>query len=798
MKVPLSWLREMVEINVSVEELAHRLTMAGLEVGGIERIGGWENCFVGYVESVEKHPNADRLRLCTVTIGNGRQQVVCGAPNVASGQKIAFAKVGARVIDSHTGQPMVLKAAKIRGVVSEGMICSERELGLGEDHDGILVLPKDAPVGAELNSYLGDYTLDLEVTPNRADWLSALGVAYEVAALTGQVVRQPDLQYPEEGQPIRGQASVQILSPDLCPRYAASLIRGVAVGPSPRWLEERLKRAGVRPINNVVDVTNYVMLEYGQPLHAFDFEKILRSRIIVRRAYTGETMTTLDGEKRLLNSNNLVIADDREARALAGVIGGVDSEITANTKDVFLESASFEPNNNRQTAQEFRFRTEATIRFEKGLRPGLVEPALRRATKLIQQVAGGTVARDIMDAYPGREKPKVISVSQTQIKKLLGVEYPLDKVTSVLKSLGFACRQEDGGVWVSAPYWRADVNIWEDVVEEVARITGYDSIPTTPLATPIPAWQPQPNREFRERVRDMLVRAGLQETISYSAVSAALLKKAKAEVGREGLVTLANPMSGDFEIMRPTLRVSIMRTLATNLSYQRGSVAIFELGRVYLPRAEDLPDEREMAAGVVYGPRGQEGWLSPREDFGFYDAKGVVESVLAQVGAAADYQVLEDPFLHPGKSAKVVVGGEAVGVVGEVHPQVREAFDIDGAVAFFELDIEALREALSQGRRGLKALARYPASIRDITVLADKGVASAKMLRIIEGQPLVESAVFYDAYEGKGVPEGKSSLTFRIYFQSAEKTLSSEEVGKALERVVKALEREAGAALRGG
>ena len=799
MKIPISWLKEFVDIIVPVEELAHRLTMAGLEVADIETIGGWENCFVGHVDKVEQHPNADRLTLCTVDTGNGTQQVVCGAPNVAAGQKIAFARVGAELIDGHTGKPMTLKAAKIRGVVSEGMVCSEKELGLGEDHEGIIVLPKDAPLGVPLSDYLGDQVLDLEVTPNRPDWLSVLGVAYEVAALTGVSVHPPAADYPEEGIHISSQARVIIQAPDLCPRYTASLIRGVSVGPSPRWLQDRINRAGMRPINNVVDVTNYVMLEYGQPLHAFDYETLLRRRIVVRRAYTGEVMDTLDGLTRTLDSSNLVIADDRDARGIAGVIGGIDSEITDKTTDVLLESASFDATNNRQTAQALHLRTEATIRFEKGLRPGLAEVALRRTTQLIQQVAGGTVARGILDVYPGRAEPSSLRFTADRMKKVLGVEYPMGQVKEVLTSLGFVCQEEDSSALrVTAPYWRSDISIEDDLVEEVARVKGYESIPTTMLSTPIPAYEPQTLREFRERMRDLLVREGMQETISYSVTGLDSLKRARVVEDATPLLKVANPMSGDYQYLRPTLRASLMRTLSANLSHQKGSVSIFEIGRVYLRRERDLPDEREVAAGVLYGPRSEEGWLASEDHFTFYDGKGVVEALLGHLGLGSRFQMRDDPFLHPGKAASIMVNDSEVGVLGEVHPLVQEAFDIDeGSVAFFELDLEKLQESILE-RPPLKPLSRYPSSIRDIAILVDKGVSSAQVQSVVEGQPLVEQVVLFDVYEGEGIPTGKSSLAYRLYFQSPDRTLSSEEVNLAVGKAVKSLEKELGASLRSG
>ena len=549
MKIPISWLKELVDFDMPAEDLARGLTMAGLEVGDVINLGGWKNCSVGFVEKVERHPNADRLVLCTVDVGeDAPHQVVCGAPNVAQGQKIAFAQVGASLIDARNGKLSTLKAAKIRGVDSRGMVCSERELGLGEDHDGILVLPQDAPVGMALDDYLGDTVLDLEPTPNRSDWLSVLGVAYEVAALTGSEVRQPDLIYPEEGQEIRNLLSVNIADSDLCPRYTASLIRGIAVGPSPQWLQKRLELCDVRPINNVVDVTNYVMLEYGQPLHAFDYETLLRQRIHVRRAYTGETMTTLDEIEIPLGSDHLVIADDRDARALGGVIGGLDSGITESTTDVVLESASFNPSNNRRTAAEFGLRTEATVRFEKGLRPDLPPLALRRATQLIQQVAGGTVARGIIDVYPEREKPHPMLLTTARMKQVLGMEHSMKQAKSVLTSLGFQAEISGESLRVSAPPWRSDITIEDDLVEEVARIVGYDSIPTEMLSTSIPHYEGQDLRDFRERVRDLLVQQGLQETIRLLRRRPRPAAKGPGRKGRRG-------SAGRFQPHEPRVQV---------------------------------------------------------------------------------------------------------------------------------------------------------------------------------------------------------------------------------------------------
>ncbi len=800
MKIPLSWLKELVDFDIPAEDLAHGLTMAGLEVGDVITVGGWDNCSVGFVERVERHPNADRLVLCTVDVGeDAPHQVVCGAPNVAQGQKIAFAQVGARLVDARNGRLSTLKAAKIRGVVSRGMVCSERELGLGDDHDGILVLPSNAPVGMALDDYLGDVILDLEPTPNRSDWLSVLGVAYEVAALTGSEVRQPELIYPEEGQEIRNLLSVSIRDSDLCPRYTASLIRGIAVGPSPQWLQKRLELCDVRPINNVVDVTNYVMLEYGQPLHAFDYETLLRQRIHVRRAYTGETMTTLDEIEIPLGSDHLVIADDRDARALGGVIGGLDSGITESTTDVVLESASFDPSNNRRTAADFSLRTEATVRFEKGLRPDLPPLALRRATQLIQQVAGGTVARGIIDVYPEREKPRAMLLTSARMKQVLGMEHSMEQAADVLTSLGFEVETGDeNALRASAPPWRSDITIEDDLVEEVARIVGYDSIPTEMLSTSIPHYEGQDLRDFRELVRDLLVRQGLQETISYSAVGLDLLRKAKVANDDDGLLSVSNPMSREFKYMRPTLRASLMNTLSYNVARDARSVAIFEIGRVYLKQGEDLPREPEIAAGLLTGQRTSEGWLSVQGSYDFYDAKGIVESLLARLGAHGEFRPHGDDFLHPGKAASVSVNGAVVGMLGEVHPLAAEAFEIDdGAVVFFEVDLNCLFEALPDAREAVKPLARYPASLRDISILVDRDVPAARIQQIIDGQPLVERTVLFDVYEGEEAPPGKVSLGYRIHFRAPNRTLSARDVNRSLSRVLSMLEREVGAVQRG-
>ena len=801
MKVPLSWLKEYVDIAVPIEELAHRITMAGIEVAEVVTIGDWKNCYVGHVSKVEPHPNADRLTLCTVDIGGESMKVVCGAPNVAENQKIAFAKVGAELFNTHSGKVEPLKAARIRGVVSEGMVCSEIELGIGDDHTGILVLPDEAPVGTPLSDYMGDQIIDLEVTPNRLDCLSILGVAHEIAALTGTTVREPDSSYPESGEPIETLAAVEIADPELCPRYTATLITGINVGPSPQWLQDRLTKAGMRPINNVVDITNYVMLEYNQPLHAFNFQTIKDGKVIVRRARPEETIVSLDGVERKLTPSMVVIADSQDAVGLGGVIGGSHSEITEGTATVFLESANFDPVNNRRTAQSLRILTEASTRFEKGLRLELPPIALRRATRLIYEIAGGTVAKGILDVFPGSDQYKTPTVTLTmaRLRKVLGVDIPIVRANQVLTSLGLLCEKPDEtSLRATVPYWRSDVKIEDDLIEEVARIVGYDELPTTTLSTPIPHHRPRPMQELRERVKDLLAACGLQEVISYPLSSLEDLDIVKALDTGVVPLKLANPMSVNQEYLRTTLRSSLLSTLATNWLHENGPVAIFESGRVYRPRKSDLPEEQEVVAGVMSGPRHDPQWLSDEGELGYYDAKGVIEQLLNELGIAATYEPVEDHALHPGRSARVTSESGPLGILGEVHPAIVEGFGVEGRpVAMFELDVASLLKALPQTERHYRPISRYPSATRDLSIVVDVEVPAARIQETIARHRLVVKTPLFDVFEGGNISEGKRSLAYHIYFQSPDRTLTTEEVNRAFQSVVNSLEREFGAELRG-
>jgi len=799
-KVPLKWLRDFVDITLPPQELAHRLTMAGSEVSEIVATSrDWDKISVAQVVDVSPHPNADRLHLATVDLSGERITVVCGAPNVAAGQKVAFARLGAELIDGHSSQPAILKAARIRGVESAGMVCSEKELGLSDYHEGILVLPEDAPIGTPLADYLGDIVLDLDITPNRPDCLSMLGIAREVAALTGQTVREPPLAYPEEGRPAKERAKIEIADRDLCPRYCATLIDGVRIGPSPPWLQERLLAAGLRPISNVVDATNYVMLEVGQPLHAFDFSRIGGRRIIVRRTWPGETITTLDGSARPLAPDMLVIADAEEAVAVAGVMGGAASEVNEGTTTILLEAANFNSASLRRTSAALKLRTDASLRFEKGLSPELAMVGVRRATRLILELAGGRAAPGVIDVYPGKQRVTRITATQERLRKILGVQLPVSHVRQTLISLGFGCRWLPPDRYVvRVPYWRTDVRIPDDVAEELARVIGYDELPTTTLAGVIPPATPQPARQLRERVRDMLAAAGMQEVITYSLTDRESLANVLSpeNLAAHPPLRVANPMSREQEYLRTTLRASLLETLAANLRHRQGGmVALFETARLYLSRPDDLPLEVECLAGVVSGAR-PDRWGRPGEGVDFFGTKAYLDFLFDRLSLTPTYEDAEDFALLPGRSAEVRLEGQRLALVGQVHPRVAAAFDIEQDVFLFELDLEALLPHTGKPRR-YQPLSRFPAVEEDIAIVVDEGVPAAQVQAIIESSSLVQRAVLFDVYTGPPVPAGKKSLAYSMAYQSFENTLTDAEVQRERRRILERLSRQVGAELRG-
>jgi len=799
MKVPLKWLREYVDISLPPADLAERLTIAGSEVKGRQVIGaGWEGVLVGQIMAVDPHPNADRLSLPTVDLGTEQQTVVCGAPNLKVGDKIAFARVGAQLIDGHSGQVARLKSAKIRGVASSGMVCSEKELGISDNHTEILVLPAEAPVGKPLADYLGDVIFDLDITPNRPDCLSVIGIAREVSALTGQSVHLPPVEYEEEPLPIDQQIAVEIVAPDLCPRYCASLITGVKITESPQWLQQRLLACGMRPINNVVDITNYVMLEYGQPLHAFDYEQIRGKKIIVRRAAAKEKVVTLDGVERVLSDDMLVIADGEGAVAIAGIMGGAESEVTQGTTSILLEAASFNPASIHYAGRVLRLPSEACMRFERGIAPELTIPALKRATQLLIQLAGGRAAKGLVDAYPGKQEHEPILLSTSQVARLLGVEFGLDQIAEALVSLGFQCEvASESEVRVTAPYWRSDIHQAYDLSEEVARIIGYDKIPTTMLSQPLPRQNPELMFAIEQKVREGLIGFGFQEVITYSLTSLEMLSRLlpASHLPEPLPLRMANPMTVDQEYLRPNLRANLLAALSANRKHEEEGIRLFELGKVYLPRGGDLPDEPDALCGVLSGPRLEKSWRGGDESLDFYSAKGVVERLFSRLGVSASFEEGGDESLHPRKQAAIVIDGGGLGVFGELHPKVAEAFEIPGAVYLFEIDLTALLP-YATGYKMFQPVPRFPAILRDVALIVDAGVTHQKVLDVIQSFALVNRATLFDVYTGKQVAAGKKSLAYRISFQSPTDTLTDSAVDKVQQQILRKLSRELGAILR--
>ena len=803
MKLSLRWLAEYVDLKLRPEELAHRLTMAGVEVEAIEEIAGdWDHIVVGRVQALAPHPNADRLRLATVDVGAGEPvTVVCGAPNIAVGQIVAFAHEGARLVDARSGSLRVLKRSTIRGVESAGMVCSDRELGISNEHEGIKVLSAAVAVGTPLAATIGDTIFDFSLTPNRPDLFSALGIAREVAALTAGSVREPERGHTAGELPPEEGVSVTIEAPGLCPRYVATLVRGVTVAPSPSWLQARLEASGSRPINNVVDITNYVMLEFGQPLHAFDFDKLHGGRIVVRRARANEGITLIDGSEHALRTDDLVIADAKDAVAVAGVMGDAFSEVSDATGNVLLESATFTGPGIRRTAAALKLRTDASTRFEKGLTPELAFEASRRATRLLVEICGG-IAVGVIDAYPQPRSPASITLTHERLARVLGSELLPEQVVTPLEALGFTVDRLPDGYAVTAPYWRSDVRIADDVVEEIARIVGYDRLPSAPLQGAIPDPDPQPLRDTVTRVRDAFAAAGLVETINYSLVSVDTIASVQppATITDHPPLAVRNPMSEERNVLRTTLRPGLLDSFAMNRRRQRRAIALFEVGRVFHPRPDDLPHERTFALALLGGVEAKafvhkgNGSASALD---FFDAKAIAQSVAAALRLVFTYEAAEDPALDTGRAARVLIDGSAIGCIGQVAPGVAARFGIEEPIYLIEMDIDALTEVIAErGPLELTPPSRFPAVVEDLAVLVDEAVPAADVERLIARSRLVERVELFDLYRGAPIPAGKKSLAFSIDYRALDRTLTDNDVAKARKGVVIRLERELGAAIR--
>ncbi|MQF82742.1 phenylalanine--tRNA ligase subunit beta [SAR202 cluster bacterium AD-802-E10_MRT_200m] len=800
MYMPFSWLDEMVESKLSPTIVAERLTMAGLEVTTLPQSNDeLANCWVGQVLSVEPHHNADRLKICKVIVGEQEFQVVCGAPNVAENQNIAFAAAGASLVNPQTGNKETLTNAKIRGVTSEGMICSEKELGLGEDESGILILPPNAIHGQPLHDLFQETILEIEIPANRPDGLSMLGLAHEESAIFNTGISEPPLEFPESNVPITNQMHVEVKDLDLCGRYTASLVTGIKVAPSPKWMQDRLIQCGMRPINNVVDITNYVMLESGQPLHAFDFNKINGSTIVVRQATSGESFIGLDGTKRQLRPPMLVISDAKRAIGLAGIIGGANTEVSSATTTVLLEAASFHAFNTRRTGTELRLRTEASLRFEKGERTSLPPIGLRRATRLLLELAGGTASKGIIDTKPTDQGSQKVKLTMRRLVSLLGAKIPLKEVRRTLSALGFnPIMAGNSTLEVTVPYWRADITIEDDLIEEVARVIGYDKIPTTMLSTSIPYRKADLYRTTKEKLRDTLTGQGFQEIVTYPLISQEI-----ANISSDWSTTtseplkLYNPLRPEHKFLRTELASSMLMTLTSNRRFDDGPILLFEIGRVYLPNPGDLPQENELLTAVLSGPTILDSWLETPSTFDFYHGKGAVEGIMQVFGLTEKYARCDEQLFHPGRAAVITSDGKVIGQIGEVLPHTLTQFNIEKPpVTIFQIHLNELVSLLSSYSASFMPPPKFPAAERDLALLVDSNLTAGQILNVIYREPLIQKATLFDVYTGSQVPKGKRSLAYRLLFQSNERTLIAKEVDQAISKILAALEVELGAARR--
>ena len=796
MIVTYNWLKEYVDIDVPPEELADLLTMLGLEVERMERLyEGMDEVIVALVQEKLPHPNADKLSLCTVNSGSELLSVVCGAQNFKAGDKVALAQVGAVLPGNFK-----IKKSKIRGEESSGMLCSEKELGLADDSAGIMILPQDLQLGQPALSALGlkDTIFEIGLTPNRADCLSVIGVAREIAAKLGKKVRYPGLQVAEGEVRADSVASVIVEDPQLCPRYTARYVSGCTIAPSPAWLVNRLQSVGMRSINNVVDVTNYVLLEYGHPLHAFDFDLLKGGRIIVRRAGEGEEFGTLDGQSRSLHSSDLTIRDGERAVALAGIMGGENSEIRPETVNILLESAYFSPGAVRRTSKRLGLHTESSHRFERGTDINQLIKALDRAASLIAEFAGGTVARGVIDVYPHEVPLKKVTLRLDRVNKLLGVTLKSGEVTGMLTSLEFGVETVEPGIYqVTVPSFRVDIEREIDLVEEIARLNGFEKIPVTMPKARVFSDRAPLHQRLESSLRNILVSNGFNEVINFSFISPEVYDKLLLPPDHmlRQSVRLLNPLVEEQSVMRTTLLPGLLETAFRNFSFRTMDLRIFELRRVYIPHPErELPDEPVVAAGLLAGRRDPEGWNQPKGEVDFYDVKGVVEHVLSSFNIHdAVFEAADTPcYLHPGRSCRVLRNGMPVGVIGELHPTVQENFGLEKQVYYFEINFNNLITKLPEAV-AITPPPRFPDTFRDIAMLVPDEMSASDITRCIgemKTQHLQDIEVF-DVYKGAPIAEGQKSIAVRVRYRSAEKTLTDEEVNRIhasiIEKIVKKL-----------
>lgn len=804
MRVSYKWLKEYVDIPVSPEELAERMTLSGVAVENIEYLGkNLDKIVTARIETISPHPNADKLVVCQINIGSETLQVVTGAPNVREGQIVLLALVGAVLPE------MKITKAKLRGVESNGMLCSAQELGLDpesfppDQRQGILEFPADTPLGMDVKELLGldDVILELELTPNRSDCLSMLGVAREVSAVLGTSLKLPEVVVKETEETIAGKVTISIDDPEFCGRYVGRLIRNVKIGPSPIWMQRRLQAAGVRPISNMVDVTNYVMMELGQPLHAFDYDKLKDQSIIVRKAREGEKMYSLDNVERELTSEMLVITDPGGPVAIAGVMGGLETEITDETSSVLLESAYFKPTSIHRTSKNLGLRSESSMRFEKGIDINGCLMAANRACQLIQEMGAGEIVSGYEDNFPAPKENPVIKLRPARIKVILGIEIPREQIRQIMVQLGFGVKEDREDFLVEVPTRRGDILVEIDLIEEVARLFGYNNIPTT-----LPEGASTEGRltfiqSSVDKVLDIMTECGLNEIITLSFMNPRVFDMLNLPSDDEwrNAVTVENPLSEEQRVLRTTIVHGLLDILSRNTARKNKDLALFEVGRIFTPvSGEKLPKETlTLGASVMGNTTGN--WQDKAKEIDFYYLKGIVESLLDALNIE-EYSFVpakENQAFHPGRTAKIVIKDEEVGIIGEIHPSVAENYRLSGRIFVMQVNLEKVINA-SGGLRRITPLPKFPSVERDIAIVISQEVSSAEITRIIVGNggKLLKNVELFDVYEGEQINQGYKSMAFALKFQAPDRTLTDEEVSSVYEKIQQALKSTVQAELR--
>ncbi|MGB0578381.1 MAG: phenylalanine--tRNA ligase subunit beta [Limisphaerales bacterium] len=804
MKVTLNWLKQYVDFDWTPEELTERLTMLGLEVEGVEEVGGgFDGIVVAEVFTRDKHPDADKLSVCKVNDGEGERQIVCGAQNFQAGDKVPLILPGATLPPKEVGErPFTIKVGKIRGVESHGMMCAPSELGLAEESDGLMILPSEATVGQAFAEHLGcaekDFVFDLEVTPNRPDWNSAIGIARELAAVAGTKLKLPDPVLPEpKAGKVEDHVAVRLDDPDLCPRYAARVVKGVKVGPSPDWLRNTLEKIGIRSISNVVDVTNFVMMEIGQPLHAFDYHLIGKGAdgkptIVVRTAAEGEKFTTLDDKEHELTAENLLIADEEKGIALAGVMGGLNTEINDDTQDVLIEAAYFNPTNIRRTSKRLNQSTDSSYRFERGCDPNIIDWASRRAAQLIIETAGGELADGVVDAYPNPVAPKTISLRHEKVNQLLGIELTNDEIDNHLKSLELG--NPSSGQF-EIPTYRVDIKREIDLIEEVVRLHGVDKVPSTEPRGAHGSNEYDSVHDQIAEARRLLTGMGLDEAQGQTLIGEDYAKLATAA---EDLIALSYPLSSDMNVLRPSLLPGLLDALSHNLSHSNHDVALCETGRVFFKQDGELKEERRLAI-VITGQRSLTSWTSDDSECDIHDLKGLLDEFLEDYGLRGVFYARRSEatqlFIE---SAEIKLGGKmVVGQIGQLQPSLGKQLKLRAPGFLAELNLDILLKRRNSNK-SLKQLPTVPGSRRDIALLVDEAITHEEILKTAKKAKAdnLESIELFDIFRGQNIPEGQKSVAYAFNYRHPERTLKDKEVDKAHNKVTEHLKSKLNATVR--